>query len=43
MPVFGVSRSRVCKDHALIAPDSFVQSPLPGWQKTQGIMLIAPP
>jgi (S)-ureidoglycine aminohydrolase len=43
MTLFGVSRSRVCKDHALIAPDSFVQSPLPGWQKTQGIVLIAPP
>jgi (S)-ureidoglycine aminohydrolase len=43
MTVFGVSRSHVCKDHALIAPDSFVRSSLPGWQKTQGIVLIAPP
>jgi len=40
--VFGSSRSRVCKDHALIAPESFVQSTLPGWDKTQGIILIAP-
>jgi (S)-ureidoglycine aminohydrolase len=43
MTLFGVSRSKVSKDHALIAPDSFVQSPLPGWQKTQGIIVIAPP
>jgi (S)-ureidoglycine aminohydrolase len=42
MQVFGSTRSRVCKDHALICPDSFVPSPLPGWDKTQGIILIAP-
>src|SRR2546429_3764247 len=43
MTVFGTSRSRVCKDHALIAPDSFVPSSLPGWQKTQALVVIAPP
>jgi len=43
MSVFGSTRSRVCKDHALICPDSFVQAPLPGWDKTQGVILIAPP
>ena len=42
MQVFGATRSRVCKDHALICPDSFVSSPLPGWEKTQGFILIAP-
>src|SRR5262245_17079364 len=42
MQVFGATRSRVCRDHALICPDSFVQSPLPGWEKTQGVTLIAP-
>src|SRR5262245_61141672 len=42
MQVFGATRSRVCKDHALICPDSFVPSPLPGWEKTQGVILIAP-
>src|SRR6266545_337546 len=42
MQVFGSTRSRVCKDHALICPDSFVPSTLPGWDKTQGIILIAP-
>src|SRR5437764_9834275 len=42
MTLFGVSRSRVCKDHALIAPESFVSCTLPGWQRTQGIILIAP-
>jgi (S)-ureidoglycine aminohydrolase len=42
MNVFGSTRSRVCKDHALITPDSFVQSSLPGWEKTQGVILISP-
>jgi (S)-ureidoglycine aminohydrolase len=43
MNVFGSTRSRVCKDHALITPDCFVQAPLPGWENTQGVILIAPP
>lgn len=43
MDLFGTTRSRVTADHALIAPDSFVRSPLPGWGGTQGIILIAPP
>ena len=42
MQVFGTTRSRVCKDHALICPDSFVPAPLPGWKKAHGIVLIAP-
>ncbi len=42
MQVFGATRSRVCKDHALICPDSFVPTPLPGWTNTQGVTLIAP-
>jgi (S)-ureidoglycine aminohydrolase len=42
MQVFGSTRSRVCKDHALICPDSFVLALLPGWEKTQGVILIAP-
>jgi (S)-ureidoglycine aminohydrolase len=43
MSVFGSTRSSVRKDHALIAPDSFVRSPLPGWADTEGVALIAPP
>jgi (S)-ureidoglycine aminohydrolase len=43
MSVFGSTRSSVRKDHALIAPDSFVRSPLPGWADTEGVVLIAPP
>jgi (S)-ureidoglycine aminohydrolase len=43
MSVFGSTRTRVCKDHALIAPDSFVRSALPGWGDTEGVVLIAPP
>src|SRR5260370_11835693 len=42
MNVFGSTRSSVRSDHALIAPDSFVRAPLPGWEKTDGIILISP-
>jgi (S)-ureidoglycine aminohydrolase len=42
MNVFGSTRSSVHKDHALIAADSFVRSPLPGWSNTEGIILISP-
>src|SRR5262249_12214760 len=43
MNVFGSTRSSVRKDHALISPDSFVRSTLPGWDRTEGVILIAPP
>jgi (S)-ureidoglycine aminohydrolase len=42
MEVFGSTRSTVRKDHALIAPDSFVRSDLPGWHNSQGVILISP-
>lgn len=42
MSVFGSTRSSVRKDHALIAPDSFVRSALPGWDGTEGVILISP-
>jgi (S)-ureidoglycine aminohydrolase len=42
MDLFGSTRSRVCRDHALICPDSFVPSGLPGWNKARGVVLIAP-
>jgi (S)-ureidoglycine aminohydrolase len=42
MDPFGTTRSRLARDHALIAPDSFVRCELPGWTKTLGIILIAP-
>ncbi len=42
MEVFGTTRSRVRRSHALIAPESFVTSDLPGWDQTQGIILISP-
>jgi len=42
MELFGATRSRVDRNHALICPDSFVRAPLPGWTKTQGVILIAP-
>ncbi|MBI1292540.1 (S)-ureidoglycine aminohydrolase [bacterium] len=37
-----LTRSSVQRDHALIAPDSHVPAPLPGWTKTKGIILISP-
>lgn len=43
MELFGSTRSRVERDHALICPESFVRSPLPGWSNTQCVILIAPP
>jgi (S)-ureidoglycine aminohydrolase len=42
MNIFGTTRSSIHADHALIAPDSFVRSPLPGWTNTEGVILIAP-
>jgi (S)-ureidoglycine aminohydrolase len=42
MTPFGSTRSRVCRDHALICPDSFVPSALPGWDGAKGVILIAP-
>ena len=42
MVPFGFTRTAVQSDHAFIAPDSHVKSPLPGWQKTAGVVLISP-
>jgi (S)-ureidoglycine aminohydrolase len=42
MPLIGSTRSRVRPDHALIAPDSFVTSQLPGWEQTDTVVLISP-
>jgi (S)-ureidoglycine aminohydrolase len=42
MNVFGSTRSSVQPNHALICPDSFVAAPLPGWDRTQGVILISP-
>jgi (S)-ureidoglycine aminohydrolase len=42
MELYGQTRSYLARDHALIEPGSFVTSPLPGWDKTQGVTLISP-
>src|SRR5262245_21541080 len=42
MDLFGATRSRVCRDHALIAPDGFVPAGLPGWERARGVVVIAP-
>jgi (S)-ureidoglycine aminohydrolase len=38
----GTTRSSIQRTHALIAPDSHVQAPLPGWSGAMGIILITP-
>ncbi len=42
LPRPGDTRSAVRARHALLAPDGFVPAPLPGWQGTAGVVLIAP-
>jgi (S)-ureidoglycine aminohydrolase len=42
MELFGTTRSRLQRSHALIGPDSFVTSDLPGWERSQVIILISP-
>jgi (S)-ureidoglycine aminohydrolase len=43
MNIFGPGRSHVGRDHAFVTPDSHVRSPLPGWENTECVILIAPP
>ncbi len=38
----GQTRSRVTPQHAVIAPDGHVPTPLPGWQNAQGVVLVSP-
>jgi (S)-ureidoglycine aminohydrolase len=42
MELFGTTRSQNRRSHALITPESFVSSELPGWERSQGIIVIAP-
>src|SRR5207253_8112779 len=39
---FGHTRTTVRRTHALIAPDSHVVAPLPGWENTRGVVHISP-
>ncbi len=39
---FGMTRTRVEFDHAIIGPDSHVPSPLVYWKNTSGVILISP-
>lgn len=39
---FGTTRTRVARDHALIAPDGHVSSPLVDWKNAEGVILISP-
>ncbi len=42
MDLFGTTRSRLRRTHALFSPESFVRCDLPGWERSQGVILIAP-
>jgi (S)-ureidoglycine aminohydrolase len=42
MDLFGMTRSRLRRTHALFAPESFVRCDLPGWERSQGVILISP-
>jgi (S)-ureidoglycine aminohydrolase len=42
MSNFVSTRSSIQRNHALITPESHVQSYLPGWRDTKAILLIAP-
>jgi (S)-ureidoglycine aminohydrolase len=42
MDLFGNTRSRLRRTHALLAPESFVRSDLAGWERSQGVILISP-
>ncbi len=42
MDIFGHTRSRLARDHALITPDTHVYSPLIGWTNTTAVMHISP-
>ncbi len=39
---FGVTRTVVESNHAIIGPDGHVLSPLAGWQDAEGVVLISP-
>ena len=42
MNLFGTTRTHVTRNHALIAPDGFVKTGLPGWSGVEAVTLISP-
>ena len=42
MDIYGVTRSKVTRNHALITPDTHVRSPLIGWKNAEAIVHITP-
>ena len=42
MNIFGHTRSKLCRDYALITPDTHVVSPLLGWEKATAVVHISP-
>jgi len=42
MSLTGFTRTRVTPDHALLTPDTFVRSSLPGWNQTACVVHISP-
>ncbi len=41
-PIFGQTRTHVATNHALVAPDGHVVSPMHGWQNAEGVVLVSP-
>ena len=42
MNLFGTTRTHVTRNHALIAPDGYVGTGLPGWTNVSAVTLISP-
>jgi (S)-ureidoglycine aminohydrolase len=42
MSIYGTTRSSIARNHALITPESFVRSTLPGWDNSEIVILISP-
>ena len=42
MNPLGHSRTTLRRTHALIAPDSHVTAPLPGWENARGVVAMKP-
>ena len=42
MNLFGTTRTNVTRNHALITPDGYVETGLPGWTRASAVTLISP-
>ena len=42
MNLFGTTRTHITRNHALVAPDGYVETGLPGWTGVSAVTLISP-